>query len=222
MERSSIFASRLPSRVSDFSSGSRPVTAQKSPRRPPARASMRSNGCCSFLRDSRNASQGICDASRAQQTRLRVPRSVAGKPQAAAIRAEARIRELITTGYALSVSRKASSVPAGMSGVRRERGDCGDAFVSVAFAGSMRRGTGRARCCVSSQRDHDFAAARAGGIARDAAGKRLGGRTRHVSARDCASERHLDRSIAKSSGMDAGHELELEPGRAGHHGDVHE
>ena len=74
--------------------------------------------------------------SRAQQTRLRVPRSVAGKPQAAAIRAEARIRELITTGYALSVSRKASSVPAGTSGVRRERGDCGDAFVSVAFAGT--------------------------------------------------------------------------------------
>ena len=148
---------------------------------------------------------------------------MAGKPQAAAIRAEARIRELITTGYALSVSRKASSVPAGMSGVRRERGDCGDAFISVAFAG-MRRSTGRARCCVSSQRDHDFAAARAGGIARDAARKRkrLGGRTRHVSARDCTSERHLDRSIAKSSGMDAGHELELEPRRAGHHGDVHE
>jgi hypothetical protein len=31
VERSSIFASRILSRVSDFSSGSRPVTAQKKP-----------------------------------------------------------------------------------------------------------------------------------------------------------------------------------------------
>jgi hypothetical protein len=168
VERSSIFASRIPSRglvgfirpkcaasviISPADRGQSP--RKKSPRRPPARASMRSNGCCSFLKDSRNASQVICDAfpGTADPTSRSVL-SVAEKPQAAAIRAEARIRELITTGRARSVSPRASSVPAGASGVRRERpGASGDAFVSVAFAANARRGTGRDRRCDSSQGD---------------------------------------------------------------------
>jgi len=75
---------------------------------------------------------------------------VAGKPQAAAIRAETLARELIVTGSARSVGRGASIRPRGtaraMIGVRggsRPQG-LGDAFRSAAFAGSALRRQPRA------------------------------------------------------------------------------